>query len=198
MHNVSHLQHERLKIKNFLSWITTSLTSNWSSHTTFHTTNTNIFLVFAHSLPSVFKSFVSCHCCTWDILTLTHKIIFHSNLINTSHWNNKFHFTTALFIAVLLVHIHSLCHVRTVSVKYHTSWTTWGTKIFEGKFQRKTALSTFEATLDHKVQENFCFKQGPRRVSLAFVFVLYWQYSAVYNTKMHELALPDSQCFRLA
>lgn len=73
MHNVSHLRDEQLKIKNFLPWITTSLSSNCSSHTTYQMTNTNIFLVFAHFLPSVFKSFVSCHCCTWDVLTPTHK-----------------------------------------------------------------------------------------------------------------------------
>ena len=50
----------------------------------------------------------------------------------------------------------------------------------------------------HIIWKAFCFKQGPTQVSLAFVFVLYWQYSAVTNTNKHDLALPESQCFHLA
>ena len=111
MQNVSHLQDEQLKIKNFLSWITTSLTSNCSSQITYQMTNTNIFLVFAHSLPSEFKSFVSCYCCTWHVLTLTHIIIFHSNLINTTHW-------TINSISLLHYSLQCSLYTHTVYVTY--------------------------------------------------------------------------------
>ena len=50
----------------------------------------------------------------------------------------------------------------------------------------------------HITWKAFCFKQGQTGVSLAFVFVLYWQYSAVSITNMHQLARPESQCFHLA
>lgn len=50
----------------------------------------------------------------------------------------------------------------------------------------------------HIIWKAFCFKQGPTWVLLAFIFVLYWQYSAVSSTNMHALSPPDSQHFHLA
>jgi len=174
-------------------------------------TNTNIFLVLAHSLPSEFKSLISCHCHTWDVITLTHKIIFHSNLINTTHWTIN---------SISLLHYSLQCSLYTHTVYVMCIPQVWKI-ILHGPYEapRFSRASFIEKLLYPHLKQLWitrcrrilysglphgpynmesCFKQRPTWVSLAFIFVLYWQYAAVSNTNMHELALSESQYFHLA
>jgi len=85
--------------------------------------------------------------------TYTQKIIFHSNLINTTHWKNKFHFTAALFIAVFLVHTHtdSLCHVWNI--------------IFHGPYGKRVKCTLVQAL---RLCTGHTAHRGSRGIALLF------------------------------